>query len=399
MGEASEGGGRRVSWVELYFDLIFVFAMRQAAHTMIGHPTWGGVATALGLFVPLWWTWIGFVLLYNRAGQDAALHRLFVLAGTLPCAVAAIEVHGGAGDTVGFALALAGARLVLAAAFAFTGGPGGAGWRMASGYLFSAALFAGSTLVPGPWRYLLWVVALGQEAGLLLLGRRRRRPRRDHEAIREMLSPPSDPALRVDAAHVAERFGLFMIILLGEIVISVGSAAILVEDHGASYWSGLMAGLVLAAALWWIYFASSAEINEFVLRASGGNPATAYGLYAGGQLAPAFALLMMAAGVSLALEADPPRAAGWLIVGGLAVYMVGTQAVVPPPAMRFSHLLRIGVITATLAIGLLQPVVTAVGVLVMATVWAVAAAAFVTWQHPARLRQLAVDPLTMLRDR
>jgi low temperature requirement protein LtrA len=214
-----------------------------------------------------------------------------------------------------------------------------------------------------------------------------------------MLAPPSDPALRVDAAHVAERFGLFMIILLGEIVISVGSAAILVEDHGASYWSGLMAGFVLAAALWWIYFASSAEINEFVLRASGGNPSIAYGLYAGGQLAPAFALLMMAAGVSLALEADPPRAAGWLIVSGLAIYLVGTQAVVPPPAMRLSRLLRIGVITATLAIGLLQPVATAVGVLVMATVWAVAAAAFVTWQHPARLRQLAVDPLTMLRDR
>src|SRR5262249_46781533 len=101
---------KRVSFVELYFDLIFVFAARQTAHVMIEHPDWRGVAPSLGLFVPVWWTWIGFVMLYNLRGEDRTTHRLLVLAGTLPCAVAAVELHGSTGgNTAGFALALAGA--------------------------------------------------------------------------------------------------------------------------------------------------------------------------------------------------------------------------------------------------------------------------------------------------
>ena len=394
---------RRVSWVELYFDLIFVFAMRQAAHTLVDEPSWRGVLTAFVLFVPLWWTWIGFVILYNRSGaEDAVSHRLFVLAGTLPCAVAAIEVHGGShGDTAGFALALAATRAVLAVAFWFTSDVSGpAGRRLTLGYVLSTVVFALSALVPTPWRYVVWLLMLAQEAGLLLLGRKPRRARTgQEETLRAMLKPPSEATLRIDPAHLAERFGLFMIILFGEIVISVGSAAILVEDRGLAYWIGVLSGFVLAAALWWIYFGSAAEINEHVLRASGGNPAVAYGLYAAGHLGPAFSLLVMAAGVSLALEHDPPGSAGWLIAGGLAVYLVGTQAVVPPLSMRFGRLVRIVAVGATVGLALLQPWITAAGVLLVATIWTVMAAALVTWHHPGRLGEVVADPLAIFRDR
>src|SRR5215468_10935206 len=109
---------KRVSWVELYFDLIFVFAIGQSAHVIVAEPRWHGVWTAVGLFVSLWWTWIGFVVLYNRHGAESAPHRLVVLAGTIPCAVAAIELHGAAtdGHLAGFAWALAGTRAILAGA-------------------------------------------------------------------------------------------------------------------------------------------------------------------------------------------------------------------------------------------------------------------------------------------
>jgi low temperature requirement protein LtrA len=247
----------------------------------------------------------------------------------------------------------------------------------------------------------VWVLILAQEAGLLLLGRKPRRAGRTgrDEALRAMLKPPGEAGLRIDASHLSERFGLFMIILFGEIVVSVGGSAILVEDRGPAYWIAVLSGFVLAAALWWIYFASAAEINEHVLRASGGNPAVAYGLYAGGHLGPAFALLVMAAGVTLALERDPPGSAGWLIAGGLAVYLVGTQAVVPPLSMRFGRLVRILAVGATLGLGLLQSWITAPGVLLVATLWTVVAAAVVTWHHPARLTRVAADPLSVLRDR
>jgi low temperature requirement protein LtrA len=244
----------------------------------------------------------------------------------------------------------------------------------------------------------VWLLVLGQEAGLLLLGRRRRRTHRG-EARRAVLDPEDEAAPRIDSAHLAERFGLFMIILFGEIVVSVGSAAILVDDQSLGYWISVLSGFVLAAALWWIYFASAAEINEHVLRASGGNPAVAYGLYAAGHLGPAFALLVMAAGVTMALEAEPPRSASWFMAGGLAVYLVGTQAVVPPRTMRFGRLMRAIAVAATVGLALLQPRLTAAGVLLTATIWTVGAAAFVTWHQPAKLTRAFADPLSVLRRR
>src|SRR5262249_50962157 len=132
---SEEAAAKRVSWVELYFDLIFVFAVGQLSHLMVTDPRWAGLGIALGLFMPLWWTWVGFAVLYNRHGQDKTSQRLLVLAGTLPCAVAAIETHAAAGGRgLAFTFALAGARLLLAVAFAFTAGQDR---RVAIGYSLS----------------------------------------------------------------------------------------------------------------------------------------------------------------------------------------------------------------------------------------------------------------------
>ena len=204
--------GKRVSWVELYFDLIFVFAVAQTAHTIVAQPQWGGLATALGLFATLWWTWIGFVVLYNRGGEDRTSSRIVVLAGTVPCAIAAIEVHGAdAGHTVGFALALAAARLVLAIAYAFsTDRDRAVARRTAAGYALSTVVFALSALTPGPWRYVLWSFALLQEAGFLLLDanwqRSRDRPARGRRLSEARADRPrrarADPVKAMMDPHV-----------------------------------------------------------------------------------------------------------------------------------------------------------------------------------------------------
>jgi low temperature requirement protein LtrA len=414
---SEEPTGKRVSWVELYFDLIFVFAVGQMTHIMTTEPHWSGFGVALGLFTPLWGTWVGFVILYNRHGEDRTAQRLLVLAGTLPCAVAAIEAHAAAGGHgLAFAFALAGARLVLAAGFSFTAGPAR---RVAIGYGFSTAGFAVSAFVPSPWRYVLWAFLLIQEAGLLLLrygergrdergrGERARERGSEHEGQRErparpsrtesvlaMFKPPADPASRVDAAHLSERFGLMMMILLGEVVVAVAGSAAGVPGHGWQYWLGLLAGLVFAAALWWIYFTAAAPISEYVLRASGGNPAMAYGLYAGGHLGPAFSLLTMAAGVSLVLSGSAHAAAAWFITGGLASYLLATRAVATDPSMRFGELARMAVVAVTVCVAFLEPLITPTGVLLIITAWAVAIAAYVTWRFPGRLKDVTADPLS-----
>ena len=403
---SEEAAAKRVSWVELYFDLIFVFAVGQLSHIMVTDPHWSGLGIALGLFLPLWWTWVGFAVLYNRHGQDKTAQRLLVLAGTLPCAVAAIETRAAAdGHLMTYTFALAGARLILAVAFAFTAGKAR---RVAIGYGLSAVAFAVSAFVPGPWRYVIWALALLQEAGFLLLrneeGAEKRHGERtgQHpparrsrlESMRAMLKPPADPARGVDAGHLAERFGLMIIILLGEVVVAVAAAAAGVPRHDAWYWLGLLAGLVLAAALWWIYFTAAAPISEYVLRASGGNPAMAYGLYAGGHLGPAFSLLTMAAGVSLVLSGEAPTAAAWFITGGLASYLLGTRVVVIDRSLRFDSLLRVAAGAATACLAFLEPVISATGVVMVTAAWAVAIAAYVTRRFPGLLKDVTADPLS-----
>jgi len=404
---ADEPGEKRVSWVELYFDLIFAFAVGETTHVMVAAPEWGGFGRALGLFIPLWWTWIGFVVLYNRHPEDRVSRRLFVLAGTLPCAVAAVETHDAAiGQGIAFALALAAARLVLALAFAFTTDHGK---KVAIGYSVSAVVFAASTWVPSPWRYVLWAFTLIQEAGFLLLRNGERNGARDGEqkekrtrrtrteALRAMLQPPTDPARRVDAAHLAERFGLMMIILMGEVVVSVAASAVDVAGHDPRYWLGLLAGLVLAAALWWVYFTAAAPLNEYVLRASGGNPTMAYGIYAGGHLSPAFALLSMSAGVTLTLSDETPHAAAWFITGGLAAYIAGSQVIPADPLTRVARVLRPAVIPVTVCLALLRPLISTTGVVVVAALWAAGIAAYATWRTPDRLKVIKADPLTYFR--
>jgi low temperature requirement protein LtrA len=406
-----EPGEKRVSWVELYFDLIFAFAVGETTHVMVATPAWSGFARALGLFLPLWWTWIGFVVLYNRHLEDRVSQRLFVLAGTLPCAVAAVETHDAAsGQGIAFALALAAARLVLALAFAFTAEHGK---KVAIGYGVSAVIFAASAWVPSPWRYVLWAFTLIQEAGFLLLRNGERNGARDDgrtgrqkenrtrrtrtEAIRAMLEPPVDPARRVDAAHLAERFGLMMIILMGEVVISVGASAVDVPNHDPRYWLGLLGGLVLAAALWWVYFTAAAPLNEYVLRASGGNPTMAYGIYAGGHLSPAFALLAMSAGVTLTISGESPSAAAWLITGGLGMYVAGSQVIPGDSVTRVARVLRPAVIPVTICLAFLKPVISITGVVLVAALWAAGIAAYATWRTPARLNVIKADPLTYFR--
>ena len=322
MGE----GGKRVSWVELYLDLVFVLAVAQLGHVMVAEPEMRSVWIALGLFWALWWTWVGFAVLYNRHGADEPGQRLLFLAGSVPVGVAAVAIApASTGDTAVFAASLAVTRVVLAVASVAGGDRADLlRHRVARACLASAALFAVSIWVPGPFRYLLWAIGIAIESGTMLAEDREasRRVRRDHDLA---ALTPADPAQRLDAHHFAERFGLFLIILLGEVVVEAGQAS--VDGHVATTagWAALVAAMVLAAALWWLYFDSVAELNLKVLELSGGSPTMARAIFAVGHMLPAFALLLIAAGVGLLLEEDPPSIAYWLACVGAGIYLGGTR--------------------------------------------------------------------------
>jgi low temperature requirement protein LtrA len=350
----NEQQGKRVSWVELYLDLVFVLAVGQLAHLIVGKPEAHSVWVALGLFFVLWWTWIGFAVLYNRQGADEPAQRLLFLAGSVPTGVAAVAIAPASeGRGPVFALSLALIRVLFASAHgANAGSTDLLRQTITRACLVSAFLFAVSAVTPPPFRYVLWGIAIVVESGAMLNEDReaahRARRERDFSALR-----PTDPAEALDPHHFAERFGLFLIILLGEVVVEAGQAS--VDGHVATTgaWAALVAAMILAGALWWLYFDSAADINLQVLELSGGSPTIARAIFAVGHMLPAFALLLVAAGVGLLLEHDTPTIAYWLGAIGVAMYLAGTRSLRFSPN-RLRRVGRVALVLVTVGLGALH---------------------------------------------
>jgi low temperature requirement protein LtrA len=379
-----DGQGKRVSWVELYLDLVFVLAVGQLAHLIVAEPEMESVWIALGLFVALWWTWVDFAVLYNRHGADDTKQRLLFLAGSVPVGVAAVAIEpASTGDAGVFAASLAVTRLVLAAAHVAASGDARLRERITRACLASAALFGISIVLPGPFRYVLWAIAIAIESSAMLTEDREavRQARRDHDLS---VLKPTDPALALDAHHFAERFGLFLIILLGEVVVEAGQVSVSGHDATAAGWAALVAAMVLAAALWWLYFDSAAELNLKVLELSGGSPTMARAIFAVGHMLPAFALLVTAAGVGLLLEEHPPKIAYWLACVGAGIYLLGTRAFLFA-STRVSGLVRALIVVATFQLGRLHGELSPHAYLWLLTVWVVGCAALTTRADVARV--------------
>ena len=250
------------------------------------------------------------------------------------------------GDSTVFAISLAVTRLVLAAANAVAGERSKLlQLRITRALLTSAAIFLVSAFAPEPFRYVLWAIGIGLESGAMLAEDReathRARKERDWKAL-----APDNPDEALDAHHFAERFGLFLIILLGEVLVEAGQSAAGEHVGDASGWTALVAAMVLAGALWWLYFDSVAEINLRVLELSGGSPTMARAIFAVGHMLPAFALILTASGIGLLLEEDPPRIAYGLACFGIGFYLLGTR-VIRMSTGRVPRNLRVLIVVAT----------------------------------------------------
>jgi low temperature requirement protein LtrA len=135
--------------------------------------------------------------------------------------------------------------------------------------------------------------------------------------------------------------------------------------------------MILAAALWWVYFDSAAAINLKVLELSGGSPTMAKAIFAVGHMLPAFALLITAAGVGLLLEDDPPRIAYWLACVGIGIYLMGTRVFLLASG-RVPGAVRALLLIATFQLGRLAPELSPYQYLWLLTGWMLMCAALST---------------------
>ncbi len=239
IGEDSEEE-RRATWLELFYDLVFVVAVSQLAHYLQNHVSLSGVLGFVALFLPVWWSWIGTTFYANRFDSDDVGHRLLTAVQMLAIAALAVNVHHGLGEScTGFALSYALGRAVLVFEYIR------AGWHIptarplttsyARGFALAATFWVISAFVPIPWRFVLWALGIIVDFAT---------PVTSHKLQLELPPHPS---------HLPERFGLFTMIVLGEAIIAVVNG---VSEQKWAILSVIAAvfGLGIAFSLWWVYF-------------------------------------------------------------------------------------------------------------------------------------------------
>ena len=240
--DEDENRERKATWLELFYDLVFVVIIAQLSHALAADVSWRGVATFALPFVPAWWLWIGGTIYAERFETEDIGHRLITFLQMVPVAAMAVFLHHGLEhNSAGFAIAYACGRLLIIGMWV-RGGLHNPVARpvtdlFAVGFTISVLLFLGSLLVPSPQRFILWTLAL----------------------VIDLLVPlstiPHQKRLpRFSTSRLPERFGLFTIIVLGETIVGVVSG--LAENHHVTWEIGLVAllGMTLAFGLWWLYF-------------------------------------------------------------------------------------------------------------------------------------------------
>ncbi|MFL6191183.1 MAG: low temperature requirement protein A [Actinomycetes bacterium] len=344
---------RHATWLELFFDLVFVISIAEVVHTLEDYRSLADFAGTAGLFVAVWWAWVGYTVYADRFDTDDLLHRVLVLAGMLAVIAMALSVHDALhGGSARFALAFVAVRGIVLLLNARARRHAAAARPLLNLYLtafsIGASLWLVSVLVPEPARYLLWGIALVLELSAPWVGR--------HQIER---AP-------IHASHLVERFGLFTLIVLGESVISVAQGAVKGAAQGS--WTAAMAaaavaGFLAVACLWWLYFD---RIDDGAIRS------VLRGLIWNYAHLPLLAgLVSVAVGTEYAVrEASTgqlERTTALALGAGTALYLLAT--LVTGRALRTSADPRqwywLGAAAATLAVGLVWPLGLPLGLLVV----------------------------------
>lgn len=248
-----EPGQGRVTNTELFFDLVFVFAVTQLSHSLLPEPGLWSILHALLLFGAVWWIWIDTAWVTNWLDPDRPAVRLMLLvlmAGGLVIAACIPRAFTDRG--LAFALCYAGMQIgrALFTLWALTGrSPANARnfQRIAVWAAVSAVFWIAGGFAQGEARLVLWVVALALDLGSAWAGFWIPRLGRSTTADWD-----------VDGAHMAERCAAFVLIALGE-SITVTGASFYEAAWTAPLLASFLAAFLGTAAMWWLYFDSGAE--------------------------------------------------------------------------------------------------------------------------------------------
>lgn len=246
----SDSEEHKVTWLELFYDLVYVAALIQLGNALSDDVSPVGFMRFVVVFVPVWWAWTGITFYMNRFKADDVVHRFLIYLQIVAIAFLGISIADAFGTlTTQFALSYAAIRLILVLLYVRT-------WRSVpatrpltqryvTAHLVGIGLWIVSAFLPMPWAAALWIIALTVEIGNVFTPGTR--------ALQSQLPP--------DSGHMRERYGIFVIIVLGESFIKTITAGAGLAINADILLFSLL-GIFVTLALWWLYF-DEAETSVF----------------------------------------------------------------------------------------------------------------------------------------
>lgn len=364
-----DGEHAKVGFVELFFDLVFVFAITQVSHLLLAHLTPLGALEAAILLAAVWWVWIDTSWITNWLDPERGPVRLFgLMAAGLIMSTSLPEAFGDKGRAFACAFAAIQVGRSLFTLWAVRGSPVQKAnfQRISAWALLGAVFWIGGGLVEGQTRLLIWLVALLLEftapaVAFFVPG----------------LGRSSTTEWDVEGAHLAERVGLFVIICLGESIVVTGAT------FADLTWTlpvvvAFASALITAITMWWLFFneAHEAAAETFVHAADPG--AIARRVYTYCPIIVVAGIVVTAVGDEMALahpKGATTVATAAVLLGGPLLFLLGTSLSILAiwGKIAWPRVAGMGLlVVAALASPLLPPLaltLMSTAVLVLAAIW------------------------------
>ncbi len=239
---------RKVAWLELFFDLVFVVIIARIAHDFLSDISWNGFRTFIFMFLSVWWMWSSVTYFTERFATTESIQRSYVFLMMIPVVGMTIFTHHGFGENYpGFAISYLISRLVFFGMILYATLKIKEYRSVGQGFLaftsLAIALIIYSLFVEKDIRLFFWSAAILMEVlgPMFTLG--------------QQVKLPSN----VKSSAVDERYGLLTIIVIGEMIAS--NANTLADSHHINVQlllNGFLA-LWIGFSIWWIYFDTVSE--------------------------------------------------------------------------------------------------------------------------------------------
>jgi low temperature requirement protein LtrA len=244
---------RKVTWLELFFDLIFVAAVAQVAEPLRHDYSVGALVRLTPLLALIWWAWAGHTFFSTRFDAADGIQRGLTFLQIFAVAVMAANAKDAldSRSSAGFAAAYAAVRLVLVGQYLRVRHLADArvlAQRHIAGHGSAALVWLFSALVPAPLRFWMWAIAFAIDLGT------------PWTAVPHSVKAPPD------AAHLPERFSLFTLILLGEAVVAVMQGMESQDEWPLAAALAAFLGMGVPFLICWWYFHRALDAGERTVR-------------------------------------------------------------------------------------------------------------------------------------